>query len=75
VITRGTGSSAPSHGVAPSVPRPVTRASRGIKKPKEYTDGSVRWCLSASQDEPADLQTALEIKGGKVLCVKNMMLS
>jgi histone deacetylase 1/2 len=40
-------------------PRPSTRASRGIVKPKEYKDGTVRWILSATTDEPANLDDAL----------------
>jgi histone deacetylase 1/2 len=39
--------------------RPTTRASRGIAKPKEYKDGTVRWCLSTSTEEPASLDDAL----------------
>lgn len=26
--------------------RPVTRLQRGISKPKQYTDGTVRWCMA-----------------------------
>jgi hypothetical protein len=43
----------------PATRRPVTRASRGIKQPKEYHDGTVRWGMSAITDEPATLQQAL----------------
>jgi hypothetical protein len=39
--------------------RPTTHASRGIAKPKEYKDGTVRWCLSTSTEEPASLDDAL----------------
>jgi histone deacetylase 1/2 len=39
--------------------RPTTRASRGIVKPREYKDGTVRWLLTAATDEPTDLQSAL----------------
>jgi histone deacetylase 1/2 len=35
------------------------RASTRVRKPKEYTDGIVRWCLSAISEEPTNLQTAL----------------
>jgi hypothetical protein len=58
------GSSTPPHRASSSVaptagPRPVTRASKGIKKPKQYTDGTVRWGMSAITEEPASLQVAL----------------
>jgi hypothetical protein len=46
--------------LAPSVSRPVTRASKGIHKPKSYTDGTIRWGLSAMSAEPANLQVALQ---------------
>jgi histone deacetylase 1/2 len=39
--------------------RPNTRASKGIVKPREYKDGTVRWLLTAATDEPANLQSAL----------------
>ncbi|KAK1612117.1 hypothetical protein QYE76_035790 [Lolium multiflorum] len=44
---------------AVSLPRPNTHASRGIVKPKEYKDGTIRWILSASLEEPANLDDAL----------------
>ncbi|XP_071685375.1 uncharacterized protein [Lolium perenne] len=50
-------SSAASRPVLPPAP-PVTRASRGIVKPRQYTDGSVRWCLSSISEEPANLQSS-----------------
>jgi histone deacetylase 1/2 len=46
--------------VAPPASRPVTRASRGIRKPREYTDGTVRWGLSVVSTEPPNLQVALQ---------------
>jgi hypothetical protein len=39
--------------------RPVTRGSRGIVNSKQYTDGLIRWCLSATTEEPTNLQVAL----------------
>jgi hypothetical protein len=37
----------------------LTRGSRGIVKPREYKDGTVKWGLSSSLDEPENLQDAL----------------
>ncbi|KAK1616215.1 hypothetical protein QYE76_021732 [Lolium multiflorum] len=56
------GSAAPPPPVQPSVApssRPVTRASRGVVKPKKYSDGTIPWCLFAATDEPVNLQAAL----------------
>lgn len=39
--------------------RPQTRLSRGVSKPKRYTDGTVRWCMTTTTEEPRDLQVAL----------------
>jgi histone deacetylase 1/2 len=39
--------------------RPTTRASKGIVKPRECKDGTVRWLFTAAIDEPTNLQTAL----------------
>uniref|UniRef100_A0ACD5XT30 Uncharacterized protein n=1 Tax=Avena sativa TaxID=4498 RepID=A0ACD5XT30_AVESA len=52
-------SASPMHQPVPAVSRPVTRASRGVVQPRKYSDGTVRWCLSATCDEPANLQLAL----------------
>lgn len=45
-------SAAPS---ATDVHRPTTRLQHGIAKPKQYTDGTMRWCMTAtaSSEEPA----------------------
>jgi hypothetical protein len=59
----GMGSSVPESSVrqtAAPPPRPVTRASRGIVKPRGYKDGTVRWALSCSTAEPANLDEALQ---------------
>ncbi|XP_071677134.1 uncharacterized protein [Lolium perenne] len=56
------GSSMPGHSVAPAaadIPRRVTRASQGILRPKQYSDGTVRWLLSTTKTEPPDVQAAL----------------
>jgi histone deacetylase 1/2 len=42
--------------LASSASRPVTHASKGIRKLKSYTDDTVRWGLSAMSAEPANLQ-------------------
>ena len=55
-----------SHPVAPQLPRPgpVTRLQQGIRKPKTYTDGTVRWGMLArsSTEEPATLDAAFNDK-------------
>lgn len=28
--------------------RPTTRLQQGISKPKQYTDGTVRWCMMST---------------------------
>jgi hypothetical protein len=44
---------------SPEPARPRTRAQAGIRKPKVYTDGTVRYgCLAVTQ-EPANLDEAL----------------
>ncbi|KAK1697317.1 hypothetical protein QYE76_014183 [Lolium multiflorum] len=56
------GSSMQGHPVDPAaadIPRRVTRASQGIRRPKQYSDGTVRWLLSATKTEPPDVQAAL----------------
>jgi hypothetical protein len=50
---------APVSPIADPPARPVTRSTRGIVQPKTYKDGTIRWCLSASRDEPANLRAAL----------------
>jgi len=48
--------------VAPTAPpRPITRLSQGISQPKQYTDGTVRWCMMvATSDEPSTVSEALQ---------------
>jgi len=55
------GSSTPS---VPAAHRPVTRAQHGITKPKQYTDGTVRWCTLAtsSAGEPTTVADAVRDK-------------
>ena len=48
---------------APAAPQ--TRGSHGITQPKQYTDGTVRWCLSSSTEEPINLKDALANKDWK----------
>jgi hypothetical protein len=40
--------------------RPVTRLQQGFTKPKQYTDGTVRWCMSSitSADESPSMDEA-----------------
>lgn len=40
---------------------PVTRLQRGISQPKQYTDGTIRWCnlAASSTDEPGCLTEAM----------------
>jgi histone deacetylase 1/2 len=62
------GSSAPSPVVQQPVAapaRPATCSTQGIVQPKQYRDGTIRWCLSAVTDEPASLQFALEDQNWK----------
>lgn len=45
-----------------SPPRqPITRLQRGISKPKQYTNGTMRWCMvtTAACEEPAIIDEAL----------------
>lgn len=42
--------------------RPVTRLQRGIRKPKIYTDGTVRWAMLANTEEPTAVADALQDK-------------
>jgi hypothetical protein len=50
------GSSAPLSPVRP----PATHVSQRPRRPKQYTDGTVRWFLSTTTDEPVNLQAALD---------------
>jgi hypothetical protein len=55
-----TGFSAPrDSAVAPAPPRPTTRHQKGIRTPKIYTDGKVRYGLLATPSEPHDHCEAL----------------
>ncbi|WVZ51017.1 hypothetical protein U9M48_002209 [Paspalum notatum var. saurae] len=51
--------------VPPAPTRPATRLQQGIRKPKVYTDGSVRYGFLAENKEPSNLQEALENKNWK----------
>jgi hypothetical protein len=54
------GSSATSPVPAESVPpRSSTRLQHGITKPKVYTDGTIRYSMLATSDEPRDLHDVL----------------
>ena len=45
---------------APALQRPTTRLQQGIRKPKIYTDGTIRYGqLAATTEGPIDLQHAL----------------
>ena len=45
---------------AASPPRPRTRLQAGIRKPKHFTDGTVRYGLLAANGEPNNLEEALQ---------------
>ncbi|WVZ64382.1 hypothetical protein U9M48_013903 [Paspalum notatum var. saurae] len=45
--------------------RPTTRLQKGIRKPKVYTDVSVRYGFIVTNEEPSSLQEALENKNWK----------
>jgi hypothetical protein len=46
-------------GASAQPPRPLTRLQQGIKKPKIYTDGTIRYGLFTSTGEPSNLKEAL----------------
>ena len=51
---------------APVPQRPVTRLQQGIRKPKIYTDGTIRYGqLAATTEGPIDLQHALADRNWK----------
>ncbi|KAK1642875.1 hypothetical protein QYE76_060680 [Lolium multiflorum] len=57
-------SSAPGSAVQPP-PAPSlvpTHVSTRVRKPKQYTDGTVRWVMSTTSAEPVNLQGALQDK-------------
>jgi hypothetical protein len=53
-------SGADSQTSSPKPPRPSTRLQDGIHKPKVYTDGTVRYGLLATSDEPCDHHEAVK---------------
>jgi hypothetical protein len=54
------GSSVHSPAAVSPVARVQTRLQKGIKNPKVYTDGTIRYGLLVSTDEPCSLSEALE---------------
>ena len=49
-----------STALAPVPQRPTTRLSQGIRKPKTYTDGTIRYVnMLSTFEEPATLHDAL----------------
>jgi len=66
----GPGSSVPADSAPPLVPpplqRPSTRLQQGIRKPKVYTDGTIRYGqLAATSEGPPNLRDALSDKNWK----------
>lgn len=45
-----------------SPPRPRTRLQAGVRKPKQFTDGIVRYGLLATNGKPNNLDEALQDK-------------
>jgi histone deacetylase 1/2 len=45
--------------VIPAAAPPRTRLQKGIRQPKQYTDGTVRYGLTVSTGEPRNLPAAL----------------
>jgi hypothetical protein len=43
----------------PDVPRPKTRLQGGIRKPKIYTDNTIKYIFLAASGEPRNLDEAL----------------
>ena len=50
---------------APEPPQPRTRLQKGIKQPKQYTDGTIRYGMFTSTGEPDNLVEALGDKQWK----------
>jgi hypothetical protein len=50
----------PSPPPPPPVPRMTTRLQKGIKQPKKYTDGTIRYGMLTSTGEPSNLAEALD---------------
>jgi hypothetical protein len=64
--TPATGSSVPgASGVSTPESRPRTRLQAGIRKPKVYTDGTIRYGLSTFTDAPRTVEEALGSKHWK----------
>lgn len=60
------GSFAPASPAPAAAPRPIARLQQGIRKPKTYTDGTIRYGhLAATSEEPHTLQHALADKNWK----------
>ena len=57
------GSSAPA--AAPPPQRPMAHLQQGIRKPKAYTDGKIRYTQIATTEESPTLQFALSDKNWK----------
>lgn len=54
------GSSVSPGSSLPAPSRPKTRLQNGIVKPKQYTDGTIRWCNACvTGKEPSTVQEAL----------------
>ena len=51
--------SAPNNTATDTDPRPRTCLQKGIRQPKIYTDGTVRYALFTSTGEPTNLREAL----------------
>ena len=54
-----TGSSAPESGTVPPVREPRTRLQKGIRQPRIYTDGTIRYGILTSTREPQNIRAAL----------------
>jgi hypothetical protein len=67
-------SSTPTPPPPPPVPRMTTRLQKGIKQPKKYTDGTIRYGMLTSTGEPSNLAEALDDIAGVKPCKKNIML-
>jgi hypothetical protein len=50
---------------SPAPTCPITHLQHGIRKPKTYTDGTIRYGLLTSTDEPCSVREALGDNGGK----------
>jgi hypothetical protein len=59
VLGLAPGSSTTAAPISIVAPPPQTRLQDGIRKPKHYIDGTIRYAYSASSGEPYNLQEAL----------------